>query len=166
MECYGRLRGRGRLLGRTCSYRDFCRPPVEGKSIVEIQFRCMPRSKRTPTASCSENDMEKMVDEVKAFAEGGSLPVIPEHLSCPLLSGHTFHVEMPAEDAGRFKDMLDLQWACIVVAALSGAAEHPHLLPDHPRWGDPDMRTLAWVDQLILGGHVSHPPPGCGCEIG
>ncbi|UPK97154.1 hypothetical protein LCI18_008089 [Fusarium solani-melongenae] len=73
---------------------------------------------------------------------------------------------MPAEDAGRFKHMLDLQWACIVVAALSGAAEYPDLLPDYPRWGHPDMRALAWVDQLILGGHVGQPPPRCGREIG
>lgn len=135
-------------------------PTDEGTSIVEVQFQWMPRSKRNPMASCSlteENDM-KMIDEVKAFTDGGSLPVIPEHsrldLNCPLLSGHTFHVEMPPEDAERFKDMLDLQWVCIVIAALSGAAGRPHLLPDHPRWGDPGMRTLAWVEQQMLDESV------------
>ncbi|RSL91711.1 hypothetical protein CDV31_015398 [Fusarium ambrosium] len=115
-------------------------------SIVEVQFRWMPRSKKNPTAPCSltENERKKMEEEIRAFTDGGSLPATPKHgkigasrinLSCPLLSGHTFHIEMPPEDARRFKDMLDLQWACIVAAALSGAAEAPDLLPDHPGWG-------------------------------
>ncbi|RSL98836.1 hypothetical protein CEP52_010079 [Fusarium oligoseptatum] len=56
---------------------------------------------------------------------------------------------MPPEDARRFKDMPDFQWACIVVAALSGAAEAPDLLPDHPGWEG----TLAWLEQLPLEGY-------------
>lgn len=136
---------------------------------VEVQFHWMPRSRKDPTAPydlAKENGLSKMVDEVKAFTDDGCLPATPRYgkigasridLSCPLLSGHTFRVEMPPDDAGRFKGMLDFQWACILVAALSGAAGAPHLLPDHPGWADPDLRTLEWVEQQMLDGPVAQP---------
>lgn len=143
-------------------------PTDKGTSIVEVQFQWMPRSKKNPTAPCilTENDMRLMVDEIKALTDGGDLPVTPKHphgkvgtSQVNLRSGYTFRVEMSPEDAGRFKDMLDLQWACIVIAALSGAARYPHLLPDHPRWGDPDIRTLAWVEeQMLEEEHAGQPP--------
>ncbi|EEU40444.1 uncharacterized protein NECHADRAFT_76719 [Fusarium vanettenii 77-13-4] len=137
-----------------------CLGILEGKdtSIVEVQFRWMPRSKKNPMASCclTENNMNLMLNEVKALTDGGNLPATPKHgkigtSQVNLRSGYTFRVEMPPEDAGRFKDMLDLQWACIVIAALSGAARYPHLLPDHPRWGDSDIIDYPY-----------HHPPDIG----
>ncbi|RSL61907.1 hypothetical protein CEP54_005987 [Fusarium duplospermum] len=127
----------------------------ENTSVVKVQFRWMPpRSKKNPTVPCNltENEGKKMVEEIRSFTDGGSLPATPKHGEIGLLSGHTFHVEMPPEDAGRFRDMLDLQWACIVIAALSGA--RPDLLPDHPGRGG----TLAWIGQLPLEGYVNQPP--------
>ncbi|OBS29466.1 hypothetical protein FPOA_03403 [Fusarium poae] len=47
----------------------------------------------------------------------------------PIISGHTFTITMSEEDARRCKMMLDLQWFMMSIAAMSGAAGYPELLP-------------------------------------
>ncbi|KAH6895871.1 hypothetical protein B0T10DRAFT_228300 [Thelonectria olida] len=144
---------------------------TEDEAIVKIQFHWMPRSKKDPMALCSltgkNNDLNKMMDSAKTFRDNGSHPAVQPsgklgafHVDSgsPLLTGQLFYVRLPTEDAIRFGDMLKLQWACIVSASLSGGAEAPHLLPDHPKWGDSKLRTMAWVEDQARRD-VARPPP-------
>ncbi|KAI2615692.1 hypothetical protein GGR54DRAFT_265245 [Hypoxylon sp. NC1633] len=64
-------------------------------------------------------------------------------LTCrPLRSGHTFEVSLEKEDAYNMKVMIDIQWACIQLASMSGAAGCPEFIIDSD---DDDEADLSWV---------------------
>ncbi|KAJ4271932.1 hypothetical protein NW762_000641 [Fusarium torreyae] len=130
-------------------------------STVEFQFNWMLRDKRNPKQEMQlygdNNDFMKMVERVKDFnAEGNPAHVSLDKLGqvaatrvdsgIPIRSGHVFYVVMPDKDALKFKAMMDLQWACIVVAGMSGAAGSPDLLID-PDDDELELRTESWVAQ-------------------
>ncbi|KAM0358900.1 hypothetical protein ACHAP4_004882 [Fusarium culmorum] len=46
-----------------------------------------------------------------------------------IISGHVVPIVLPFSDAKKCKLMIDLQWCLIQVAAMSGGARHPELLP-------------------------------------
>jgi hypothetical protein len=49
----------------------------------------------------------------------------------PLLSGHTVCIQHDTEEEAKsMKLMIDLQWACVVIAAMSGAADPVNLPED------------------------------------
>ncbi|UZP36457.1 hypothetical protein NXS19_004273 [Fusarium pseudograminearum] len=56
-----------------------------------------------------------------------------------IISGHVVQVLMPFSDAKKCKLMIDLQWYLIQIAAMSGGARHPELLPQ-PYVYDPCKR--------------------------
>lgn len=65
----------------------------------------------------------------------------------PVESGQIFHIECSLEDAKKMIAMLEIQWALIRLAAMSGAAEaldHGFLPPPGSNWN-----VVAWlVDQV------------------
>ncbi|KAH8648999.1 hypothetical protein BGZ61DRAFT_376214 [Ilyonectria robusta] len=152
-----------KCLGITPSTKD------QSKSTVNLQFYWMPRQDLKPTAKMTlegdHNNFDAMADSATMFPQGGMPPVsgklgashIDAHI--PILSGHLIDIQMPTADAALFKAMIDYQWALICVAALSGAAEAPELLPDHPGWGDPDLRTAEWVEAQEEFATVPPEPP-------
>lgn len=107
-----------------------------------------------------ENDFITMVDEQiryedagcpkPAHTRGGLISATNENTHMPVLSGHTFKVTMPIEEAKNFKCMLDVQWALGRIAAMSGAAEYPDSLPDGDDWDEIKQRTAVadWIEDL------------------
>jgi hypothetical protein len=60
----------------------------------------------------------------------------------PLLSGHTVCSQHDTKEAQLMKLMIDLQWACVVLAAMSGAAGPVNLSEDDD--DDDDGGDLAF----------------------
>ncbi|RGP68396.1 ent-kaurene oxidase [Fusarium longipes] len=117
---------------------------------VEVQFNWLPRRWGKPddkiTLKGEDNGFKEMPKNVIEHQRNGS-PVL-NHPSGgriaasrvdthqPIHSGHQFTLIMPLDDAMKSKMMLDLQWALIQIGAVSGGAEYPELLPDHPDWDE------------------------------
>ncbi|RSM14632.1 hypothetical protein CEP52_001163 [Fusarium oligoseptatum] len=124
------------------------RPGAEGESVVTLQFNWMPRSAMKPTDEMNlqgkDSDFDRMVNSVESFWQGGSIPTSAElgqiKSGVPLISGHLIEIEMPSSDAPLFKAMIDFQWAMVVVAALSGAADDEDSF-------DTYLRTMEWVEE-------------------
>jgi hypothetical protein len=117
------------------------------------------------------NDFTDIVQEMRQFeAQGRPAPIEADGLRVdahtPLISGHIARITMPKEDAEKCEAMLDLAWALSFVAAMSGAAWAPYLLPDHDHdvW-DRIAQWAAvenWVQEQarllvieVCGGYVS-----------
>ncbi|KAF4468750.1 hypothetical protein FALBO_4355 [Fusarium albosuccineum] len=106
------------------------------------------------------NDFDSIVDDARQFHTDGNLAPEPQdghgiievaHRSAhPLESGHVFTVTMPALDAQRFKDMIQLQWSCILLSAMAGAAGNPELLPHYEDFfgAAAGIQTLDWIAKL------------------
>lgn len=130
----------------------------ENEAIVKLRFHWIPRGKNL-NARCSvigpDNDLEKMINFAKTFSENDNQPPEWSHGTLyklhddgtPLVSGDLFEVRMPMDDAVRFRDMLELQWACMILASLSGSAEALDLSPDPRTEYDSELRTLDWVEE-------------------
>ncbi|RMZ91434.1 hypothetical protein DV736_g1325, partial [Chaetothyriales sp. CBS 134916] len=88
----------------------------------------------------------------------------------PLLSGQIFEVKFDGkdskEDAEKMKDMVDLQWALIVMASIAGAADPPELddsADDDSDYGamEVDLGTLyddGGVQQWLERAEAAAPP--------
>ncbi|KAJ4217068.1 hypothetical protein NW759_009017 [Fusarium solani] len=81
----------------------------------------------------------------------------------PLRSGHLFTVKRPTATIGSFRQMINLQWAIIRAAAMSGAALAPELLvgPDDDDDGFPVDLLLDWRQEAQAGDPEAPPeePP-------
>ena|ERR1700694_6035078 len=83
----------------------------------------MVRSLQTTYGKADEQEFTEIVNAAYAISNR------------PLLSGHTATIRHDTlEEAESMKDMIDMQWACIRLAAMSGAAG----ASDHPEYGDDD----------------------------
>ncbi|KAF4968795.1 hypothetical protein FSARC_3822 [Fusarium sarcochroum] len=141
----------------------------ESMVTVTLQFnwmlRDMLRDRIKPSRDMNlhgdNNDFMEMVERVRVFQAEGN-PVQVPHSSFGIKSGHLIHVVMPATDAPKFKAAMDLQWACIKIASISGASNYPDLLPDHDDWEGVDkiLRTERWVAQ-----QAERPIPPRGTRI-
>ncbi|KAM0558004.1 hypothetical protein ACHAPJ_005171 [Fusarium lateritium] len=126
----------------------------EDESKMTLQLHWMPRLTvqfgQEMRLDGQDNGYAQMIQEVQAFHQSGHLSafstrMIKFTLSTDemVMSGHVFSLNMraeEAEEADMFKDMIDLQWACYKIFALSGAVGSPEILDD-----DPDDRTTQWV---------------------
>src|SRR6185437_7481672 len=59
------------------------------------------------------------------------------------LSGRVWEIRIATDDAENMKAMVDLQWACIQIDTMSGAAGSPDFLTDRP-WDYNDDGLSAW----------------------
>lgn len=85
----------------------------------------------------------------------------------PLLSGHRFQNTMANEEAGKMKAMIDLQWACVNIASMSGAADWPPFTDDDED-GEDDARVSVWVQETSFASLTEMPSniPGRKDETG
>ncbi|KAF5021711.1 hypothetical protein F66182_6238 [Fusarium sp. NRRL 66182] len=127
---------------------------------VDLQFQWMPKLiewfGQEVQLSGRGNNFDAFIDQLHNHHDAGHPAAIPTKgnveakLSSgePLESGHVFCVHMKKEEAAKFKDMIDLQWACIQLFAMCGAAGLD-LLPDDDK--DPDVgrveRTEQWIQE-------------------
>ena len=115
---------------------------------VTIQFHWLRRRLKMPndriTLEGDDNEFMKMVETQIEYERDGSpryknnygfpIEAVRVDTNTPILSGHEFTISMPGEDAKKCKLMLDLQWVIIRIAAMSGAAGYPDVLPNHHDW--------------------------------
>ncbi|RSL72284.1 hypothetical protein CEP54_000956 [Fusarium duplospermum] len=115
------------------------------ESIVVLEFHWMPELKDTkPMLHASK------LPATECEARSG--------LSIP--SGKRIDIRMARREAANFKAMIDLQWACITAAALSGVAS-PRMLHEYePYWWRCDepywykceeglkFNVLSWLDNI------------------
>lgn len=127
-----------------------------GESNVILEFRWMPQTKRwfgqhidifnTGTG----HDLKEWLAGIDQFhASGNPPPMARDGLrlqvtmsdGAPLYSGKFIHIRMKNEDVSRFKDMIDMQWGCILITALSGAAGTSQLLSNK----NSDDKVMQWI---------------------
>jgi hypothetical protein len=124
-------------------------PQSEGQSIIQLQFCWMKQQKPIKAKRKGKNQHDsnhwireidpdsdnnkKLVEDWKAqihagvpdACEAGVVWATDANSHQPLLSGHTLKIQMATEDALNMKAMIDLRWACIQMATMSGAAGWP-----------------------------------------
>lgn len=61
-------------------------------------------------------------------------------------SSQAFDVQMPTEDALKMKLMVDFQWACVRILAMSGAAGSPELF--YEPHNDDDNSVGALLEKI------------------
>jgi hypothetical protein len=113
--------------------------------IVKVQFHWLDRRTRNASDEIlitgDASSMRAMAERQMAFEqdgspshqrgeEGGIISAFRVDMCTPIVSGHIAEVKMPEQDAQKFKALLELQWSIIRIAAMSGAAENPELLPE------------------------------------
>lgn len=117
------------------------RATTQGESVVILQLNWIPQQEMDPKKVMSlkgrDNDFDKMIECARSFHSDGSPDSVHEMPEFSILSresipsGHLIHVPMSNSEAVRFKAMVDLQWAMMVVAAFCGGAVAPRVLPGH-----------------------------------
>jgi hypothetical protein len=96
---------------------------------VEIQFNWLKRRLGKPTDKIlilGSNSMQEIVEEQIRFEDNNN-PGPNAHI--PITSGHVVTLAMSSDDAENCKSAIDLQWHLVQIAAMSGGAEYPDLLP-------------------------------------
>jgi hypothetical protein len=102
-----------------------------------------------------------LIDELYRFHDHGDPAPIanyetrlgtPTNKGATLRSGKLIYIRMKREDIYRFKDMIDMQWGCILITALSGATGSPQLLANKDSYD----RVMQWVqDQARISRRAS-----------
>ncbi|KAF5679353.1 hypothetical protein FDENT_8745 [Fusarium denticulatum] len=123
---------------------------------ITLEFRWMPQMKEyfgqeiDTYNTGSGYNIQDLIDELYGFHDYGDPAPIADYetkLGTPtnnrptLWSGKRIYIRMQMEDAYRFKDMIDMQWSCIIITALSGATGSPQLLANK----DSKDRVMHWV---------------------
>jgi len=116
----------------------------ELNSRIQVQFYWLPRHNGNPKeyARLEVNEVQEMLQGSRPCSISASR--VESNRS--IVSGQIFEMTMEHEEAANMKLMVDVQWALIRIAAMSGAAGAPELLDD-PR--DPDSDFQVRVRKLL-----------------
>lgn len=136
------------------------------ESVVVLEFHWMPKLENTkPMVHANlqgrKNDWTKMANAMHKLHASQFLATDAEAESrLSISSGKRIEIHMARREAANFKAMIDLQWACITSAALSGVAS-PRMLHDYePYWWRSDdpywyrceegmmFNVLSWLDKI------------------
>ncbi|CEI41595.1 hypothetical protein FVEN_g3690 [Fusarium venenatum] len=116
------------------------------RAVVIIQpywlYRNYQKPKQKVTLEGDGNDFDDIINGIRQIRKLEKKPA---------------RVEMSTEDAEKCKAMLDLAWVLGVVAASSGAAQWPNLLPDHEYWDK--IKHWAAVDRWVDDQAYRLQPP-------
>lgn len=139
----------------------------EEAAMIQLQFHWMPqRSKEHHWARPIEfanGEAVEMVREWKrkpCYGTHDSQPGVGhvaavDVTSCRLLqTGHVVELCMPLEEAGKMKAMIDLQWASLQIASMSGAADWDDFFqpPDDDLYAEALWDSVAgWVGDMQPG---------------
>lgn len=130
-------------------------PKSKEASIVQLQFHWMPRIGLDCQQNCTIPEaleaMQRTVSDCNEFVKATRASSGPS-----LATGQVFEIPVHPEEAPKMKLMIDLQWAMIRLAALSGAAGHIDELDKeyHDPW-DEDLTLFTgdfedWVEPTDL----------------
>lgn len=136
-------------------------------SIVELQFHWMPLQ---PTGKATDGQWMQDVpndgrrewvrdwEQSPRYGGGGAVAAAHATTSRLVQTGHVICIAMPSlEDGLRMKSMIDIQWACIRMASMSGAAGDPEFIFHRRDWSereseDPGSRIYGEWDEDGLDG--------------
>ncbi|KAF5588049.1 hypothetical protein FPANT_6704 [Fusarium pseudoanthophilum] len=136
---------------------------------ITLEFRWMPQMKRyfgqeiDVYNTGTGYSLQDLIDELHRFHDHGDPAPIADYETrltnkgATLRSGKLIYIRMETEDANRFKDMIDMQWGCILITVLSGAAGSPQLLANK----DSNDRVMQWVQdqaRIIQTASSAHQP--------
>ncbi|EWG53747.1 hypothetical protein FVEG_17169 [Fusarium verticillioides 7600] len=134
---------------------------------ITSEFRWMPQMKRyfgqeTDVYNTGTGyNLQDLIDALHRFHDHGDpAPVAdyktrlrtPTNKGATLRSGKLIYTGMKREDTYRFRDMIDMQWGCILITALSSVTGSPQLLANK----DSNDRVMQWVqDQARISRRAS-----------
>ncbi|KAF4345043.1 hypothetical protein FBEOM_917 [Fusarium beomiforme] len=120
----------------------------DGTARVTLQFQWMPKMQLrfgqevNLHHSGSENDWDAIVKEVDEFCTSiDHRPNLRMKIGSYPVSGSLSHMRMSRRKALCFRDVIQVQWVCILVAALCGAVGRPELMLKK----DPDDYVVHWL---------------------
>lgn len=119
-------------------------------TVLVVQFHWLPKLAKGKTLTLDKESIQEFLGST-AGAQGGTRRVFGKsnHL---VKTGDTFRINVPAEDAGKMKRALEVQWALLRIACLSGGAEALELDDDSD---DPES---YWG--ILAGGGNTFSIPG------
>ncbi|KAL7765572.1 hypothetical protein ACKLNR_003488 [Fusarium oxysporum f. sp. zingiberi] len=141
------------------------------ESNVILEFRWMPQTKRwfgqqnDTFNTGTGHDLKEWLDGIDQFhASGNPPPMASNELrlqattsdGAPLCSGRLIHIRIGNEDVSRFKDMIEMQWGCILITALSGDTGTSQLLSN----GNSHDKVMQWIqNQARFDEELGFHPP-------
>ncbi|KAJ4317704.1 hypothetical protein N0V84_007223 [Fusarium piperis] len=142
----------------SCAFKGIRIQPVSRhESVVVLEFHWMPeQDKVKPLVHAKlegrQSDWTKMANTIHKLSTS-ELPATDAQSELSIPSGKRIEVRMRRRDAANFKAMIDLQWACIAAAALSGATSPGMLHEYEPYWWRCDegvkFNVLSWLDNIV-----------------
>lgn len=134
--------------------------PRGEKHAVVMLFHWMPHKKgdprRTIRVEPGTNDCQRMVDALVegSYGEGrgpdqeGYANAIQHSSFRPIVTGQEFEIALDTlEEANNMRKMINIQWACVRVAAMSGAAGPDDLAEDFSEF---DFEREAFEREMML----------------
>ncbi|CAK7243770.1 MAG: hypothetical protein STHCBS139747_005298 [Sporothrix thermara] len=137
-------------------------PRPTGYAVI-LAFHWMPHRRGQPDQEINvepgSDDVERMMDGLRAgrfYGEGpgesgmhGSANILQHDSFRPIVSGQVFEVTHDTlEDAHKMRMMVEIQWACIRIAAMSGAAGPGDSSDDFSEF---DFERAAFTREAELG---------------
>ncbi|UKZ82269.1 hypothetical protein TrVFT333_010054 [Trichoderma virens FT-333] len=134
------------LFGLKC-LRIIPSPKNGGKCTIQLQFHWMPRNGLDPQvyAQPDRDTFEKML-QIMSPQEEDLTTELRNPCSQRLKTGNVFSLIMPEEDATKMKGMIDIQWANVKLATISGAAGNWELLEHSPHEFDANPDPVVYWD--------------------
>ncbi|KAM0428191.1 hypothetical protein ACHAPT_007092 [Fusarium lateritium] len=140
-----------------CAFKGIeIRPVSRHESVIILEFHWMPQQTSVKPLLHANvegkcNDWTKMAKTMSQL-NASKLPAADTYSGLPIESGKRIDIRMGRREALQFKGMIDLQWACITVASLSGAVS-PGLLHQYEPylWIHDTTRKakiLSWLEDI------------------
>ncbi|PHH74888.1 hypothetical protein CDD80_2770 [Ophiocordyceps camponoti-rufipedis] len=122
---------------------------AEDKAKVTVQFHWLPAPRdvkpmeEVKELSLTSGLLAKIHDAPRAANVGYHFLASSQ----PVMTGHTFSIEMPKDDARNFSSAIKLQWVMIRIGAMAGAANDPTLSwGNGHREGSEGSDILTWLE--------------------
>ncbi|KAK4063986.1 uncharacterized protein Triagg1_9314 [Trichoderma aggressivum f. europaeum] len=103
-----------------------------GSYLVKLQFHWMPRNNGVHPRDYAQPDHDTIEKMLKIKERDNDIITrVQKHSSCRLQSGQIFTLSMSREDATKMRQMIDIQWANVRLAAMSGLTTNVKVLYMH-----------------------------------
>ncbi|KAB5522171.1 hypothetical protein GE09DRAFT_1065865 [Coniochaeta sp. 2T2.1] len=120
----------------------------DGKFLLEGRFFWLRRRNGSPL-----EEVDPLLDGPRFLRQLAGLHGSPGKGSQPLVSGRAFEVSLETKrEAEKMKSMMEFQWACAVIAAMSGAGRPEDMDPDIHQAKCARRRVIAWLKAVKAAG--------------
>jgi hypothetical protein len=97
-------------------------------SSITVQFYWLPKLAKGARLERDAEQIKRLLN-TKAVPDGGFITA-SRASGHKIQTGDVFHIKVPTDDADKMKEALNLQWALIRIAALTGGVDAPELDDD------------------------------------